>query len=227
MTASAAPPVAGRVVVFGTGSLAQLVHLYLEEDSDHQVVAFTATADRMTADSFAGLPLVPFDDLAGRYPPSDHRMFVAVGYDRMNHVRSRFYSEAKARGYELITYVSSRAMVRAVSVGDNCCIFEGAVVEPFATIGDDVILWNGAHVSHHSSLGAHSFLAPGATVAGHTTVGRHCFLGVNATVRDGLSIGDECLIGAGATVLRDTTPREVLVGDRARPYPGEVGRFFE
>ena len=217
----------GRVVLFGTGSLAQLMQVYLDEDSDHEVVAFTATADRVTSDFFGGLPLVPFDDVVGRYPPSVHRMFVAVGYVRMNRVRSRFYQEAKSRGYELITYVSSRALVHAASVGDNCCIFAGAAVEPFVSIGDDVIVWGGAHVSHHATVGDHSFLAPGVTVAGHTSVGRHCFLGANATVRDGVSIADDCLIGAGANVLRDTRPRQVLVGDRARPYPGDVRRFFD
>ena len=217
----------GRLILFGTGSLAELMQLYLDEDSDYEVVAFTATADRVTSDTFGGLPLVSFDDVVRLYPPSDHRMFVAVGYDRMNRVRSRIYQDAKARGYELITYVSSRALVHGASVGDNCCIFAGLTVEPFVSIGNDVIVWGGAQVSHHAKVGDHSFLAPGVTVAGHTSVGSHCFLGAGATVRDGVSIADDCLIGAGANVLRDTTPRQVLVGDRARPYPGDVRRFFE
>ena len=217
----------GRVVLFGTGSLAELMQVYLDEDSDHEVVAFTATSDRVTSASFGGLPVVAFDDVVGRYPPPEHRMFVAVGYDRMNRVRSRFYREAKSRGYELISYVSSRASVHARSVGDNCCIFAGATVEPFVSIGNDVIVWGGAHVSHHATVGDHSFLAPGVTVAGHTSVGTHCFVGANATVRDGVSVADDCLIGAGANILHDTTPGQVLVGDRARPYPGDVRRFFE
>lgn len=216
-----------KVVVFGTGTLAQLIHLYLAGDSAHTVVAFTATADRVEARSFSGLPVVPFEDVVDRYPPGDHRMFVAIGYDRLNRVRSRFYSEAKSKGYQLVTYVSSRADVAAATVGDNCCIFGGATIEPFATIGNDVIVWGGARVSHHSSVGDHSFLAPGATVAGYTSVGRHCFLGANCTLRDGISVGDHCLIGAGATVLRDTAERQVLVSQPARPYAGDTGQFFD
>jgi sugar O-acyltransferase (sialic acid O-acetyltransferase NeuD family) len=228
-TASPANEGGGRhdVVVFGTGSLAQLLLLYLTEDTGHNVVAFTATADRIGAPSFSGRPLVPFEQVVERYPPSGHRMFVAVGYDRVNRIRSRFYGEAKAKGYELITYVGPRAVVRGADLGDNCCVFDGATIEPFATLGNDVVVWGGARVSHHSSVGDHSFIAPGATVAGHTTIGRHCFLGVNSTVRDGISVGDDCLVGAGATVLRDTAPRQVLVGPPARPYPGDTGRFFE
>ena len=221
------PDGGGKVILFGTGSMAELLRLYLTEDSDHDVVAFTATADGLKADSFCDLPLVDFDDVADRYPPTDHRMFVAVGYTRMNSIRSRFYTEAKAKGYELISYVSSTATVRAAAVGDNCCVFDGATLEPFVTIGNDVVVWGGARVSHHSSVGDHSFLAPGVTIAGHTSVGEHCFLGVNATVRDGIIVADKSLIGAGATVLRDTAPHQVLVAARARPYPGDVSRFFE
>ena len=200
--------------------------MYLNEDSDHEVVAFTATTDRITEKFFSGLPLVPFETVATLYPPSRHRMFVAVGYTGMNRLRSHFYVEARSLGYELISYVSSRALVRSPSVGDNSCILDGAIIEPFATIGNDVIVWSGAHVSHHSTVGDHSFLGPGVTIASNSSVGRHCFLGVNATVRDSVSIADDCLIGAGALVLRDISPRQVLVADESRPYPGDIERFF-
>lgn len=227
MTASAARPPGDKVVLFGTGSLAELLHVYLRDDSDHEVVGFTATADRIDGSSFSGLPLVPFEEVVDRYPPGEHRMFVAVGYDRLNRVRSRFYGEAKSKGYELITYVSPTATVRAVALGDNCAVLDGAAIEPLATVGNDVIVWGGARISHHSSVGDHSFIAPGATVAGHSVVGNHCFLGVNCTVRDGISVGDDCLIGAGATVLRDVPARQVLVGQPARPFAGDTGRFFD
>lgn len=217
----------GKVVVFGAGSLAQVVDHHLRGDSLYEVVAFTVTRDRLAAERFLGRPLVPFEQVVEHYPPSEHGMFVAVGYDRMNRVRSRFYDEAKAKGYRLPGYVSSTALVDAASLGDNCLILAGAIVEPFATIGNDVIVWSGAHVCHHSSVGDHSFVGPGVAVASYTSVGRRCFLGVHATVRDSINVADDCLIGAGANVLRDTTPGQVLLGAAARPYPGDVSRFFD
>ena len=225
-TAAVAPP--GRLVIFGTGSLAQLLDFALRDDPNHEVVAFTSTADRITSASFLDRPVVPFEQVAERYPPSRHSMFVAIGYHRMNRLRSHFYGEARQRGYRLMTHVSPDAIHDGVAaIGDNCYIFGGATIEPFASIGNAVIIWSGAHVSHHSSVGDHSFVGPGAAIAGHTSVGRRCFLGVHATVRDGVSIGDDCLVGAGATVLGDIGPGQVLVGEGARPYPGDVSRFYE
>lgn len=221
-----APP--DRLVILGTGSLAQLLDFSLRDATDHEVVAFTSTADRMTGDSFLGRPLVPFERVAECYPPTHHSMFVAIGYHRMNRVRSHFYGEARELGYPLISHVSPHAVHDGVTaIGDNCCVLGGATIEPFASIGDDVIIWSGAHVSHHSSIGDHSFLAPRATVAGHATVGRYCFLGANATVRDSVTIADDCLVGAGATILADTSPRQVYVADRTLPYAGDVSRFFD
>ena len=217
----------GKVVVFGAGSLAQVVDHHLHGDSLFEVVAFTVTRDRLAAERFLGRPLVPFEQVVERYPPSEHAMFVAVGYDRMNRVRSRFYDEAKAKGYRLPSYISSKALVDGATVGENCLILAGAILEPFATLGNDVIVWSGAQVCHHSSIGDHSFLGPGVAVASHTTVGQRCFLGIHATVRDSITVADDCLIGAGANVLRDTTPGQVLAGTAARPCPGDVSRFFD
>ena len=58
-------------------------------------------------------------------------MFVAVGYQDLNKFRARKYEEAKAKGYELISYVSSRASnFGGVEIGDNCFVLEFAAIQP-------------------------------------------------------------------------------------------------
>jgi sugar O-acyltransferase (sialic acid O-acetyltransferase NeuD family) len=201
-----------RVVVFGTGALAELMDFHLSHDSPHEVVAFTSTEP--ASGEFLARPVVAFEGVQDAYPPGEHAMFVAVGYRERNRLRSRFHGEAKARGYELVSYVSSRALHwDPASVGDNCAVFEGATVEPFATLGDDVVLWAGAHVGHHSTVADHCFLAPCAVLAGFVSAGERVFVGVNATVRDGVSLGEGALVAAGAAVLRDVAPDEVYLGE--------------
>lgn len=36
---------------------------------------------------FCGLPLVAFDEVAQRFPPESHAMFVALAYAKLNGVR--------------------------------------------------------------------------------------------------------------------------------------------
>jgi sugar O-acyltransferase (sialic acid O-acetyltransferase NeuD family) len=142
-------------------------------------------------------------------------MSVPIMYSRLNQLRATKYHEAKARGYRLINYVSSRASTWPdLVLGDNCFLAEGAMVQPFATIGNNVILTNGSLVGHNTVIGDHCFLGPHAVTLGYVTVGPYSLLGANCTIRDGITIGSECVIGAGVTIRRSTADREVFIGPR-------------
>lgn len=207
-----------KVVVFGTGSFAEVVHFYLTNDSEHEVVAFTVNEDHMDREELMGLPVVPFERLEQTHPPEDFKMYVAVGYKRVNRVRAAIYEEAKARGYELITYVSSKCTRWGdTKIGDNCFIFELNNIQPFVTIGNDVVLWSGNHIGHHSSIGDHCFVTSHVVVSGHVVIEPFCFIGVNATVRDSITVGESSVIGAGALVMKSTKAKEVLIPQRTTP----------
>lgn len=210
-----------RVVLFGTGDFARIAHVYLREDSPHDVVAFTVD-ERYTdgATSFQGLPLVPFEHLGAEYPPDSCAMFVAIGFSRVNKARAEVYERCKELGYELISYVSSRSdRWGELELGDNCFVFEANVLQPFVRLGNDVILWSGNHIGHDSTIGDHTFVASHVVVSGNVHVGRSCFIGVNATLRDAISVGDDCVIGAGAVVMKDLDAGTVLAVRSTEPLP--------
>jgi sugar O-acyltransferase (sialic acid O-acetyltransferase NeuD family) len=207
-----------KIVVFGTGSFAECVNFYLTHDSPHEVVAFTVHRDHLEAEELAGLPVVAFEDLADAYPPGEHGMFVAVGYARVNRVRAAICGEAKAKGYRLITYVSSKATTWGdTRIGENCFIFEDNTIQPFVTIGDDCVLWSGNHIGHHATIGDHCFITSHVVVSGHVDVGPYCFLGVNATFRDAISVGAANVVGAGALIMKSTKDNEVYIAARTKP----------
>jgi sugar O-acyltransferase (sialic acid O-acetyltransferase NeuD family) len=194
-----------KVVIFGTGDFARIAEIYLREDSDFDVVAFTADGDYPQVDEVNGLPVVRFEQLRDLHPPSEFAMFVAIGFSGVNKARAGVYARCKEAGYELISYVNSRAVHWGeLALGDNCFVFEENVIQPNVRIGDDVILWSGNHVGHDSELGDHCFVASHAVISGNVRIGPYCFVGVNATVRDGVTIAPECVIGAGALIMRDT-----------------------
>lgn len=210
-----------KVVVFGTGSFAECVNFYLTHDSPHEVVAFTVHRDRLGEETeFAGLPVVAFEDLNETHPPSGHDMFVAVGYAQVNRVRAAICAEAKAKGYALITYVSSKATTWGdTRIGENCFIFEDNTIQPFVTIGDGVVLWSGNHIGHDATIEDHCFIASHAVLSGHVRIGHHSFVGVNATFRDGITVAPHCVIGAGALIMKDTEEGAVHAVRGTEPFP--------
>jgi len=209
-----------KVVIFGTSIMAEVVYYYLTKDSPYEVVAFTADKDFIEQNEFFSLPVIPFEDIENFYPPDRFKMFVAVGYQKINKVRAKKYEEAKEKGYTLISYISPNAMVwDNVSIGDNCFIFENNVIQPCVKIGNDVIIWSGNHIGHHGSIGDHCYIASHVVICGLVKIEPYCFLGVNATIRDDITIARECIIGAGALILESTKEGEIYRATATEPMP--------
>jgi len=193
------------VVIFGAGDIAKLAHFYFSRDSEHRVVGFTVDAEFRRGTTMAGVPLVDFETVERDFPPAECQMFIALSYAEMNQRRARKYAEAKARGYSLASYVSSRCTNLAEhSFGDNCFILEDNTIQPFVRIGSNVTLWSGNHIGHDSVIEDHVFVSSHVVISGHVRVGAYSFLGVNATIRNGITIAPHSLIGGGAVVMADT-----------------------
>lgn len=209
-----------KLVIFGSGVIARMAHYYFTSDSEHEVVAFTVDKEYRQADTFLDLPLVPFEELASSYSPGgEYKMFVGLGYARMNKVREEKYHLAKASGYELVSYVSSRcSFLTDHPVGDNCFILEDNTIQPFVKIGNNVMLWSGNHIGHDAIIEDHCFLASHVVVSGFVRIGNNCFIGVNATLRNSITIAPETLIGAGAVIMKDTVAKGVYLPQRAQLF---------
>lgn len=202
-----------RLVIFGSGDIAQLAHFYFSTDSDYEVVAFTVDASFIQDSTFCELPVVAFEEVAKQYPPESCDFFVALSYSKLNAVRKEKYLAAKSLGYKLASFISSRATVlNEGRIGENCFIFEDNTIQPFVTIGNNVTLWSGNHIGHHSVIKDHTFIASHVVISGGVAVGEQCFIGVNATLRDHIKIGDKCVIGAGALILVDADPEGLYIG---------------
>ena len=193
-----------QVVIFGIGPIAEIAHFYLTNDSEHEVVAFTVDKEYLDGDTFNGVPVVAYEDIEEKYPAHNHKMFIPISYKKLNTLRAEKFHDAKSRGYECVSYISSKATYYDTPVGENCFIFEDNVIQPFTKIGDNCILWSGNHIGHHTIIEDHCFLASHVVISGNVTIGECSFFGVNSTVGDNVNIGRSNLIGANAVILKDT-----------------------
>jgi len=199
-----------KIIIFGNEEFAEVAHFYFTKDSTYDVVAFTANERFIKNQELFGLPVIPFEKIEEKYPPSEFSMFVAIGYSKVNKVRAKVFDDAKSKGYNLVSYVSSKATKwEEVKMGENCFILEDVTIQPFVSFGDDVIVWSGNHIGHHTKIGNHCFITSHVVISGNVRIEDYCFLGVNSTIRDGIKIAKSCIIGAGAVILKDTKEKEV------------------
>ena len=194
-----------EVLIFGVGDYARIASVYLRQDSPYKVAAFTADSQFIAAKEFAGLPVVPFEQILQTHPPDRYSLLVAIGFRRVNKARTEVYERCKAMGYEFISYVNSRAYQWGnIEVGENTFIFEANVLQPYVRVGNNCVLWSGNHIGHDSVIEDNCFIASHVVISGNCHIGKSCFIGVNATFRDGLVIGDDNVIGAGAVMMKNT-----------------------
>jgi sugar O-acyltransferase (sialic acid O-acetyltransferase NeuD family) len=210
------------LVLIGGGEFAQIALEYFTHDSDYEVVALSVERDYLNEPDLAGLPMVAYEEIERRYPPSEFEAFVAIPSSQLNRLRTRFYQNAKQKGYRFATYVSSRAFVwHNARIGENTFIFENNVIQPFVTVGNNCVLWSGNHVGHRTIIRDNVFIASHAVISGYCDIGEGCFIGVNTTFNDHVKIAPNCVIGSGALITKDTEANRIYASVASRPVPGK------
>jgi|WetSurSiteA1Bulk_404760.scaffolds.fasta_scaffold68940_1 sugar O-acyltransferase (sialic acid O-acetyltransferase NeuD family) len=209
-----------KVIIFGASLFGELCYFCLTHDSPHEVVAFTADKKYILKDELFGLPVIPFEEVESFFPPSEYKMIVSISFQRVNRLREEKYSQAKAKGYDLISYVSSKASTwPGLVIGDNSMIGENSSIEPFAKIGNNVTVTSCVMIGHHVVLRDHCFVAPGAVILGGVTVESHCLIGANATIKEGVRVARECIVGTGVSITKDTQERGVYTSRPPELHP--------
>ena len=199
------------IVVVGTGAFAEVVTEYFRRYAVGNVVAYACSPEFKTSERYAGLPLIDFDEMAVQFPPKSTKIFVAIGYRKMNSIREKVFKEISGFGYEFVTFVHPNVILwDSTNIGRNCFIFEDNTIQPFTEIGDNTILWSGNHIGHHSRVGSNVFISSHVVVSGSCTIGDNVFIGVNASFHDGVVVGDRSLIGAAAIVSRNVEQDSII-----------------
>jgi len=194
-----------KVVIFGVSDFASQVSFYLQQDSDYEVVAYTVNAEYNTSKTFLNLPVVDFEEVQQIYPPTEYAMFIAIGYHKLNSTRTTKFNEAKAKGYELISYICSRnSYWNDLKVGENCFIMEGNIFMQNVKIADNVIIAIGNKIGHDSVIEENCFLTSNIMTGGFCTIKKNTFIGLSVVIRDKTTIEDHNILGAGAIILKNT-----------------------
>lgn len=206
-----------QVIIFGTQDTAELAYYYLTKEGVHNIVAFAVNKEFMPLKPvFCGLPVVEFENVEKRYPPTDYAFFAPMTAKDMNKSRMSVYSSIKKLGYACISYISPKASVFTENIGDNCFVLEDNTIQPFVKIGNNVVLWSGNHIGHHSVIDDHVFFTSHVVLSGHCVVKPYCFFGVNSTIRNATTIAEGSFVAMSASITRDTEPWSVYKGNPAK-----------
>lgn len=214
------PSKSKKLVIFGTEDFADIAFEYFTYDSEYEVVGFTIDAEYRKVETKFGLPVVTFEEVDKVFPPSEHEIYAAVVYGKLNRIRRDICNRAKDKKYRLASYISSNAFVwRNVELGEHCFVFEDNTIQPFVKVGDNVIFWSGNHIGHHSVIGSHCFISSHVVISGWNRIGDFSFLGVNSTLANNTTIGEACWLSQGAVVAGEVPDGQIVLANKSEFKP--------
>lgn len=202
------------IIIFGTSKVAEIVYSCILDDKESKwnPVAFCVDTEYLTENEKFGLPVADFEEIEKKYSPQKYKMIVAIGYHKMNKVREQKCMEAENKGYELVSFVHSRADVpNNVVIGKNTIILNNVSIGPFSKIGNNVCIYNNATVSHHVVVEDNVWMTSGSVIGGNSRVGHNCFLGISSTIAHNIHIGANNFIGTNAVITKNTEDDSVYI----------------
>ena len=206
-----------KIIIFGIQEFAEIAHYYLTNDSEHEVVAFCVNQEYIPDNPFfKSLPIIPFETIEEHFPQNEFKFFAPMSSREMNTFRERIYNSIKEKGYELISYVSSKVVKNNCKIGDNCFIQEGNALHPFTEIGNNVMLWSNNMIGHHGVVKDHVTFAGQVALVGRCTIGENSFLAVNSTVRENTTLAKGTLVSIASVITNDTEEWSVYMGNPAK-----------
>ena len=207
-----------KIVVFGAGAISDVICYYINRDQAFDICAYCVDKAYITSTEYNGLPIVDFENVENIYPPSEYKMAILTGYQKVNKVREQHFLKAREKGYSCISDISKKATCDTSDIGENNYILDMSIIQPFVKIGNNNIIWSGSHVGHHSRIGNNIFLAS-PKISGMVEIGDNSFIGVNVPLGDNLKIGEACVIGAGSIVLKNIPDGTILANKQSMTMP--------
>ena len=193
-----------KLIIFGLGDFADIAYEYFTADSEYEVVAFSVHQKYIQEETKYGIPVIPYEKLAEVLSPNDHSFFAAVLYLKLNDFRKEIALDARLKGFELASYISTKSFVwHNTAVGEHCFIFEDNTIQPFVSLGFNNILWSGNHIGHHSRIGDNCFISSHVVLSGSCVIEGNCFIGVNSTLSNNITIGSRTWIGPSVLVTKN------------------------
>ena len=114
--------------------------------------------------------------------------------------------------------IGNRVEIGALTTVDRAML-DATVIE------DGTKIDNHCHIAHNCHIGPDCIMAGAAKMAGSVTVGRGVILAEDSGISDHVSIGDGAIVGARSGVHSNVGPKEIVLGEPARPI-GLQRRLF-
>lgn len=134
-----------------------------------------------------------------------------------NNIRQKAAALIVSKGKSILNVLHpSISLSRMVEIGYGNFFARNVSIPLLVSIGNNCILNTGCIIEHECVIGNAVHIGPGAVLTGNVQVGDFTFIGANAVVKQGVRIGENVTIGAGTVILHDVEDNKIMVGNPGR-----------
>jgi sugar O-acyltransferase (sialic acid O-acetyltransferase NeuD family) len=122
-----------------------------------------------------------------------------------------------AMGCDFISAIHPSAeILPSATVGKNCMIGAGVIVNTNTSIADHVLVNTRVLVEHDCIIENYASLSPGAIIGGRVHIKEGAFIGSAATLVARVTIGSGSIVGMTSTVMKDIPAKTIAYGTPAK-----------
>jgi sugar O-acyltransferase (sialic acid O-acetyltransferase NeuD family) len=206
-----------KLIIFGIGKIAESASYFFERDSEYNICAYIVDDLFAKLGLFLKKQVIPISEVEEKFSSAEYTVFVAVGYQGMNQLRSSKVEFFSKKGYRFANYISPTVKGN-FTIGDNSIIMDGAVIQPCVKIGNNVFVWGGAMIGHHAIINDNCYLSGGCLIGGIAQIGENTFVGLGAMVGHEIIIGKKCMLGAGTLTCKSIDDGTVLIAPNTESH---------
>ncbi len=196
-----------KMVIFGTGGHAKVIHDILLKQGLYEPAAFFSLEKGIK--SFLGIPHFHQEDFS---QSSFDMGIVAIGDNWIRSQVVNFILSVK-KDFTFVNAIHPSAQIGNNTVfGKGVVVMANTAINPDSKIGSHVIINTSSSIDHDCTISNFASIAPGAILGGNVTVGEYSAISLGAQVIHGMAIGQHSVVGAGSLVLNNIEDKVVAFG---------------
>ena len=204
-----------NIIVVGAGGHCRVVLSILSHYEEINVIGIADRDRKNLGEEILGIQVqYTWDDFQAVYDEGVPNAVLAVG---SNKERKHLFNELTEIGYSIKTLIDPSALIdKGAKIGIGTTICMGVKIGPLVSIGDNCIIYTGTVIDHETIIKNDCFIAPGVCIAGRVSIENGSFVGIGCSIKEKIKIGANTVIGAGSVVINDFPPNTKAAGVPAR-----------
>lgn len=206
-----------NICLFGNSDLARTVYLYMQNDSNYNILGFTVNERYIIEDFFCGEKVYPFERIDEYFSnKEDVKILVCVGYNNLQYKES-LSKQITDKGYGLTNFLHKTCSIeKNVNLGINNIFFQNVIVEPSTSIGDGNVFWSGSIICHDTQIDNYNFFSANTTIGGFVKIRNYNFFGFSSCVKERIELGSNMKFGAKSFIRENFCDNGLYYGVPAK-----------